>query len=401
MKRKMHRGTGNRKEPTKKDKEFLSREAFPMDISASDREKIIVKTSVTGILTNACLSAFKMAVGLISHSIAVVLDGVNNLSDALSSIITIIGTKLAGKAPDRKHPLGHGRIEYLSAMIVSALILYAGITALVESVRKILHPEEADYSVLTLVMLAVAIIAKIFLGRYVKRQGERVHSGALIASGSDASFDAILSASVLASALIFLLSGVSLEAYVGVVIACFILRAGIHMMTETLSAILGQRADAETTRKVREILNSEPEIRGAYDLILHNYGPDRNYASVHVELPDSMTVAEVDTLTHRVEAKVYSETGVILTGVGIYSYNTGNDEAAKIRNKVQEIVLRHDWALQMHGFYVDMEEKAMHFDVVLDFEADKEASLRILSDEIRELYPEYTVAIVPDVDISD
>lgn len=372
-----------------------------MEISAADRERIIVRTSITGILTNVFLSAFKMAVGLVSHSIAVVLDGVNNLSDALSSVITIIGTKLAGKAPDRKHPLGHGRIEYLSAMIVSALVLYAGITALVESVRKIISPEEADYSALTLVILGVAIVAKIVLGRYVKSQGERVHSGALIASGSDATFDAILSASVLGSAVIFLLTHVSLEAYVGVVIAAFILKAGIEMMRETLSAILGQRADAETTRKVRDILISEPEIRGAYDLILHNYGPDRNYASVHVELPDTMTVEEVDRLTRRVEARVYRETGVILTGVGVYSYNTGSDEAAKIRNNVQKAVLRHDWALQLHGFYADLEAKTIRFDVVLSFEIEPKEALQVLHDEMRTMYPEYTVEIVPDVDISD
>ena len=387
------------------------------------RDRVIIRTSVIGILTNVLLAAFKAVVGILSRSIAVTLDAVNNLSDALSSVITIIGTKLAGRAPDRKHPLGHGRIEYLSAMIVSALILYAGITALVESIRKIIHPEEAEYSTVTLAILAVAIAAKIVLGRYVKKQGERVNSGALIASGSDATFDAILSASVLVSAVIFLLSHVSLEAYVGVAIALFILKAGIDMMKETLSAILGQRADAETTRKVREIVESEPEIRGAYDLILHNYGPDRNYASVHVELPDVMAGVECavtrtsldgagpylpgqafsvkEKLTRRVETRVYRETGVILTGVGVYSYNTGSDEAAKIHNRVQEAVLRHDWALQMHGFYVDMKAKAIRFDVVLSFEIEPQEALQVLSNEMKEMYPGYTVEIVPDVDISD
>ena len=354
-----------------------------MESSAASREQVIVRTSVTGILTNVFLATFKLVLGLIANSIAVVLDGVNNYSDALSSVITIIGTKLAGRAPDRKHPLGHGRIEYLSSMIVSAIVLYAGITSLIESVRKIIHPEEADYSVLTLVILAVAIVVKLILGRYVKTQGEKVHSGGLIASGSDASFDAILSASVLGSAIIFLLFRFSLEA------------------RDTLSEILGQRADAETTKAVRDILNGEPEIRGAYDLILHNYGPDRNYASVHVELPDTMTVEEVDKLTRRVEAKVYRETGVILTGIGVYSYNTGSSEAARIRNRVQEAVLRHDWALQLHGFYADLEKKAMRFDVVLSFDVDPKEALATLQDEITKLYPDYTAEIVPDVDISD
>ena len=372
-----------------------------MEMSAKDRERVIVRTSVTGILTNVFLAAFKMAAGLIANSIAVVLDAVNNLSDALSSVITIIGAKLAGRAPDRKHPLGHGRIEYLSSMIVSAIVLYAGITSLIESIRKIIHPETADYSALTLIILSVAIVVKLVLGRYVKSQGKKVHSGALIASGSDASFDAILSASVLGSAVIFLLSGLSLEAWVGVLISVFILKAGVEMMQETISAMLGQRADPETTKAVREILTSEPEIRGAYDLILHNYGPDRNYASVHVELPDTMTVEEVDRLTRRVEARVYRETGVILTGVGVYSYNTGNDEAAKIRNQVQETVLRHDWAIQLHGFYLDQETRTMRFDVVLSFDIEPREALEVLSGEMKEMYPDYTVEIVPDVDISD
>jgi len=372
-----------------------------MESSAQNREKIIIRTSLTGIATNVLLATFKLIAGLIANSIAVVLDGVNNYSDALSSVITIIGTKLAGRKPDRKHPLGHGRIEYLSSMIVSAIVLYAGITSLIESVKKIIHPEAPDYSVLTLVILAVAIVVKLALGRYVKKQGEKVHSGALIASGSDASFDAILSASVLGSAIIFLVFHVSLEPWVGVVISFFILKAGVEMIRDTLSEILGQRADPETTKAVRDILIAEPEIRGAYDLILHNYGPDRNYASVHVELPDTMTVEEVDRLTRRVEEKVYRETGVILTGVGVYSYNTGNSEAAQMRNRVQETVMRHDWALQLHGFYADLEAKTIRFDVVLSFDIGQKEALDVLYAEIREIYPDYEIQIVPDVDISD
>ena len=372
-----------------------------MEPTVVQREQVIVRTSIIGILTNVFLATFKLVAGLIARSIAVVLDGVNNYSDALSSVITIIGAKLAGKAPDRKHPLGHGRIEYLSSMIVSALVIYAGITSLVESIKKIITPGEADYSTLTLGILVVAIAVKLVLGRYVKKQGEKVRSGALIASGSDASFDAILSASVLLSALLYMWLHISLEAYVGVLISLYILKAGFEMMRDTLSDILGRRADPEVTRNVREILNSEPEIRGAYDLILHNYGPERNYASVHVELPDTMTVEEVDRLTRRVEARVYRETGVILTGVGVYSYNTGSDEAARIRNTVQETVLRHDWALQLHGFYVNTETKTMRFDVVMSFEIEPQEAVETLRGEMRELYPEYQVEIVPDVDISD
>ena len=369
--------------------------------AAADRNQVIIKTSVIGILTNILLAAFKAAVGILSHSIAVTLDAVNNLSDALSSIITIIGTKLASRLPDRKHPLGHGRIEYLSAMIVSGIVLYAGITALVESVKKIITPEKANYTPVSLLIIAVAIAVKLVLGRYVKGQGERVNSGSLIASGSDATFDAILSASVLGSAIIYLASGVSLEAYVGVIIAIFIIKSGIEMMRETLSEILGERADSELTKKIKSLLTEVPEVRGAYDLFVHSYGPDRNYASVHVELPDTMTVQEVDKLTRKLEMRVYRETGVILTGVGVYSYNTSGGPAAEIQNDVRKRVLSHDWALQLHGFYLDEEEKSMRFDVVMSFDIAPREGLAILCKEIQEAYPEYTLQIVPDVDISD
>ena len=365
---------------------------------AADREKGIVRTSIVGIVTNVFLAGFKAAVGLLSHSIAVTLDAVNNLSDALSSVVTIIGAKLGAKQPNKKHPLGYGRIEYLSSMIVAAIVLYAGITALVESVKAIFSGETADYSTVSLIIIGVAIVVKLILGQYVKRQGRKYTSGALVASGSDALFDAILSASVLASAAVYLIWGVSLEAYVGVVIAGFIIKAGIEMMIDTVNDILGKRADREETDRLKALICEEPEVRGAFDLILFNYGPDRNYASVHLELPDTMSVDEVDRLTRRVQTRVYRETGVILTGIGVYSFNTSDDETARMRNTVQEIVLSHDWALQLHGFYADTAAKTMRFDVVLSFEIERAEALATLNAEVGELFPDYTLQIIPDID---
>ena len=365
------------------------------------RDRIIVRTSVIGIGTNVLLAAFKAAVGLASHSIAVVLDAVNNLSDALSSIITIVGTKLSGKLPDKKHPLGYGRIEYLSAMIVAGIVLYAGITSLVESVKKMIRPETPEYSPVSLVIIAVAVVVKIFLGKYVKAQGEKVNSGALAASGSDALFDAVLSFSVLLSAIVFLVFKVSSEAYVGAVISCFIVKAGLEMMSETVNEILGQRPDQETTARIKQLLAGEPGVRGAYDLILYNYGPDKNLASVHLELPDTMTVEEVDRLTRRLERRVYEETGVILVGVGVYSCNTGDNEAARISKDVRDKVLAHEWAVQMHGFHVDVPGKEMRFDVVLSFDIRPKEGVEILRKEIGQAYPDYAVLIIPDVDVSD
>jgi hypothetical protein len=222
-----------------------------------------------------------------------------------------------------------------------------------------------------------------------------------VASGSDAMFDAILSGSVLISAIIYMVSSISLEAYVGVVIAGFIIKAGVEMMVETLNEILGTRADKEKTDRIKELLCEEPEVRGAYDLIMYNYGPDKELASVHLELPDTMTAREIDKLTRKLERKVYKETGVVLVGVGLYSYNTGNDEAADIQKDVYERVTAHDWAVQVHGFYVDVEAKEMTFDVVMSFEIDPREGLQILYKEIKSAYPEYNIQIAPDVDVSD
>ncbi len=378
----------------------MKQKAIPVN-SEQNRNKVIIRTSIIGILTNVLLTAFKAVIGIISNSIAVTLDAVNNLSDALSSIITIVGTKLAGKLPDKKHPLGYGRIEYLSAMIVSGIVLYAGITAAVESVKKIIHPEKPNYSIISLVIIAVAVIVKIILGRYVKAKGEQVNSGSLVASGSDAMFDAILSGSVLVSAIIFMMSGLSLEADVGVVIAGFIIKAGIEMMMETLNEILGVRADKEKTDKIKELLSEEPEVRGAYDLIMYNYGPDKDFASVHLEVPDTMTTREFDKLTRRLERKVYKETGVVLAGVGLYSYNTSNEEAADMQKEVRDRVMKHNWAIQFHGFYVDTETKEMTFDVVMNFDIKPKEGIQIIYDEIKAAYPEYDIQIAPDVDVSD
>ncbi len=364
------------------------------------RENIILRTSCIGILVNLLLAGFKAVVGFSTNSIAILMDALNNLSDVLSSVITVAGAKLADRNPDFEHPFGHGRYEYLSALVISIIIFYAGVTAMVESVKKIRDPEVPEYTTASLVLLAVAVIVKIILGRYVKRKGAEADSGALIGSGSDALFDAVLSFSVLVAALIYLGCGVSLESYVGTVIACFILKSGFGMLRDTLNEILGERPDPLLVRQIKNLLVEEPEIRGAYDLMINNYGPGRNYASVHIELPDVMTVEQVDRLTHRIHEKVFKATGVHLSGVTVYSYNTRDPEAAQMREQVSQLVMKHPWALQVHGFYVDRTKKTMRFDVVVTFGRDRETLIQELKQEISRLYPDYQVSVDIDRDIS-
>ena len=365
------------------------------------RQRIIVRTSFVGIGANVLLAAMKAAVGLLSNSIAVVLDAVNNLSDALSSVITIVGAKLSARRPDKKHPLGYGRIEYFSAMLVAALVLYAGMTALVESVKKIISPEKPDYSLLSLVLIAAAVAVKLLLGSYVSAQGKKADSDALAASGADARFDAILSGSVLLCAILYKTSGVSLEAWVGAVIAVFILKSGLEMMTGTLDDLLGARTDPELSRRIKSLICEEEGVRGAFDLLVNNYGPGRNYATVHIEVPDHTTAAEIDRMTRGIQKRVHAETGVLVTGVGVYSYNTGDDENAALQKRVAQAVLAHEGVLQMHGFYVDHEAKELRFDAVFAFSADARRLTEEIAAEVRELAPGYTVSIAPDIDLSD
>ena len=369
--------------------------------AAQARETVIVRTSVVGIVANVLLAAFKALVGFASNSIAVILDAVNNLSDALSSVITIVGAKLAGRAPDEKHPLGYGRIEYLSATVIAAIVLYAGFESLSESVKKIIWPETADYSAVTLIVIAAAVVVKLVLGRYVSAQGKRVDSGSLEASGKDALFDAVLSASVLAAAIVYLATGVSLEAYVGVIISIVIVKAGIDMLRESVDDILGNRVDRDRAHEIVDVVKAQDGVLGAFDLLLHSYGPSMTVGSIHIEVPDTMTAEGIDDLTRRIQHAVHKETGVLMGTVGIYARNT-DPAAAAMREDIVNRAMAHDHVLQVHGFHVDFDTHQARFDVVVSFDAqNRHAVFADLCDEVERAYPAFRFNIALDIDSSD
>ncbi|MGI6178108.1 MAG: cation diffusion facilitator family transporter [Eubacterium sp.] len=366
------------------------------------RAKIIIKTSLIGIGANVLLAVFKALVGFAVNSIAIVLDAVNNLSDAVSSIVTIIGTKIAGKAPDKQHPLGHGRIEYLSAMIISLIILYAGITSLVEAVKKIMHPSEPEYSAVSLIIVAVAIVVKILLGRYVKKTGKRVNSDSLVNSGEDAKLDAVISASTLVAAVIYLGFEVSLEAWLGALISCVIIKSGTDMLLDTLSQIIGERADSDTSKKIKKIAGSFEGVSGVYDLVLHAYGPETYTGSFHIEIPDTMTAEKIANLEEEIVVAVYRETGVIITGISIYSRNTGDPEITAMQARIREAVMKVEYVIQMHGFNYNKETKLLRFDVVVSFDApDRNEVWKEVQDIAQGLYPDAHLVVTMDADMSD
>lgn len=369
--------------------------------SAADRGRIIIRTSIIGIVVNILLAGFKFVVGILSGSIAIMLDAVNNLSDALSSVITIIGTTLAGKAPDKKHPLGYGRIEYMSAIVISIIVLYAGITSFQESVKAIINPEPADYSTVMLVIVAVAVIFKIALSQYFIGTGKKVSSESLVASGTEARFDAIISVATLVAALIFILSGISLESWLAAIISLVLIKSGFEMLRDTVSQILGERISTETSQAVKKTILSVEGVEGAYDLLFSDYGPDRVLASVHIEIPDTYTADKIDVITRDITQKVYVEHHISIVSVGVYSINTKDSKVAAFRAEVSRIASLHNEVLQMHGFFVNFERKEIRFDLVMDFVPNRTAIFNQVLDEIKEKYPDYSVYANMDVSYSD
>ena len=373
-----------------------------MDKVEASREKTIVKTSIIGIIANVFLAGFKAVIGLMTHSIAIVLDAVNNISDAGSSLITIVGTKLAGKEPDKKHPFGYGRIEYLSAMIISVIVLYAGVTSLVESVKQIIHPETPEYNTVSLIIVAVAVVVKILLGRYVKGVGVKVNSDSLINSGQDATLDSVISASTLVAAGIFLLFHISLEAWLGAIISLVIIKSGIEMLRDTISQILGERNDVELASGIKKTVLSFPDVQGAYDLVLNNYGPDSWNGSVHIEVPDTYSAAQLDQLLREIMTKVYQEHHVILTAIGVYSVNTKDEEVIRAKKQVEEIAFSHEFVRQLHGFYLIKEPKTLRFDIVISFDArDRRAVFEEVLADVRKAFPDYALQAAMDTDFSE
>lgn len=367
-----------------------------------DRTKEIIRTSLVGIAANVLLSAFKAVIGILSNSIAITLDAVNNISDAMSSLITIIGAKLSAKEPDRKHPYGYGRVEYLSTLAIGIIITYAGLTSFLEAVEKIIFPSNPEYGTTSLIIVAVAVLVKVFLGLFTKKSGEKYDSDSLVASGKDALNDSIISTSTLIVAIIFITTGLNLEAYAGLLISIMILKTGFETLRDTISEILGERVPAELSRSVKNTIKTFSEVDGVYDLVIHDYGKDSFVGSVHIEVPESLTASYLDTLQRHIAEKVYSETGVGLTGISVYSSNVSDKNILEDKVKVKEILSEYKQVLQMHGFYKDKVDMVIKFDIVVDFDTPEKKAMRDeIAGKIKEQFPDYDVVITIDYDYSD
>lgn len=366
-----------------------------------DRSTQIIRTSVVGIVANVVLAAFKALVGILANSVAIILDAVNNLTDVLSSVITIVGTKLSLKPADRRHPYGHGRIEYFSAIIIALIVFSAGVTSLYESIGKIIHPTTPTYTTTTLIVIVVAIVVKLVLGRYVKGQGEKLHSDALIASGADALFDAIITSATLVAAGIMLIWNVSLDGILGALISLVIIKAGVEMINNPVSELLGARVSPELTKAIRQEVLAFPQVHGVYDLILHNYGPSVMIGSLHVSVDDTVRADEIHALSRDIQTLMYQKHGIVMT-VGVYSVATGDNRRAQLQQQVMQLASAHKEVVQVHGFFYSERDKLLSIDIVPDFEVHDFAPLTAaITQEIQPLVPGFTVAIVVDYNYSD
>ncbi|MDO4979309.1 MAG: cation diffusion facilitator family transporter [Prevotellaceae bacterium] len=366
-----------------------------------NRSQEIIRTSWIGIVTNVLLAGFKAVVGVLASSVAIVMDAVNNLSDALSSVITIVGTKLSQRPADRKHPFGFGRIEYFSAIIIAVIVLSAGITSLIESVKKIFHPTEPEYTTVTLVIIVVAIVVKLVLGQYVKRKGQQLKSDALTASGSDALFDAVITLATLVSAGVMLLWNISLDGILGALISLVIIKAGIEMLASPVNELLGTSIPAELSKQIIKETSDFEGVHGVYDLILHNYGPDVKIGSLHINVYDTMSAHEIHGLTRKITTYMYEHHGIIMT-VGVYAVATGDNRRAELQSKVMQSLAAHNDIVQVHGFYYSEKDQMLSVDVVPDISIHDDAALiSQLTGEIQPLVPDMQVVIVVDHNYSE
>lgn len=367
-----------------------------------NREKVIIKTSFVGIIGNILLVIGKAIVGLLASSISIILDAVNNLTDTLSSIITIVGTKLSTKKPDKKHPYGHGRLEYVTSTLVSVVILFAGFLAIYESIKTLISPEETKYDIYSFIVIGIAIVGKIALGIFFRIRAKKTDSDALKASGIDALMDALLSTSTLVAALItyFTNGSVKIEGYVGILIGLFILKSGIEIMRDSISKIVGERVDNETINLIKKDILELENVKGVYDLILNNYGKDRYIGSVHVEVDDHLRAGELQIIERQIATICYEKYNIIMT-VGFYALNESDPFSKEAKIALRNILKDHKEVLQMHGFYVDKDRKIISFDLIFDFSFEKvNDSYNDIKQKMKSIYPEYEIVIIIDKDFS-
>ncbi|MBQ8510058.1 MAG: cation transporter [Clostridia bacterium] len=367
------------------------------------RERCASAAGLVGIVSNVFLSVLKILIGVLTHSIAITADAMNNIADAGSSIITLIGFRLAGKPADKKHPYGHQRIEYITGLIVSMVITILGVQFFLNSVQTIFTPSETSYTTAAFVILAVSIAVKLWQSRFYVTVGRHIDSTTLIATASDSRNDVISTAAVLVGALISRFTGVNLDGWLGCAVACFIVWSGISLIMETSQPLLGLAPSPELIQSIGDRIRSYKGILGYHDLVVHNYGPDRCFASVHAEVPAEQDILVSHDIIDNIEFDFLRETGIHLV-IHLDPIVTADEEVNRLRCQVSEILLRVSGELgcelTMHDFRVvrGTTHTNLLFDVIVPFElgiTDK-ALCTMLDERIKKLSDSYNAVITCD-----
>lgn len=363
-----------------------------------NREELIKITGIIGILVNFIFAITKFIVGTASNSVAIISDAVNNLTDGISSVITLIGLKLAEKKPDKKHPFGYGRMEYLSGMIVSIILAITGIEFIVTSISRIRNPELTNFTIIQIVLLVVFLFGKLFISKLNTSVGKKTDSASLEASGADAMADVMISALTIVSAGISYFTKISIDGYIGFILAIYIIYEGVKLIRQTTSRILGERASKKLVNTIRNELKEYEQILGSYDFVIHSYGPIVKVATANLEFKDTMKVEEAFEVMDSAQQKILKNQNIYFT-FGLYSVNTYNNEVKKIEKTIEKIVLDMPNVISYHGFYVNTKSKRIRFDVVVDYSLNNFNILREeMTEKILKIYPEYSIELFINLD---
>ena len=357
------------------------------------RDGIIAITSGLGIAVNLLISAVKIALGLLVSSIAIISEGANNAADAFSSILTLIGTKLAGKRPDQKHPFGYRRIEYLTGLVVALFISVTGIELLVSAIRLIFQPEDLSISYLAIAIIAVSAVVKFLLGAYTVKMGKQVGSSALEAVGIESRNDAFASVITIVSAIVFLMFRVSVDAYAGILISALIIKAGFDVLRETLSEILGRPGKKALADKLYQVIRGTDEIIAASDMMLHNYGPDTWSGSVNVEIDHKKTAGEIFQILHALQLRIMEEYAVLMI-FGIYAVDNDREDVKAIRAAIAAFAAAQAHIKSFHAVYLEPTTQKIYCDFVVDYELnDWDALEKEFTAYMKQRYPHSDIGV--------
>ena len=371
-------------------------------------EKVSVRTaygvlaSIVGIFCNVFLFAVKFVVGFILNSVSVTADAFNNLSDAGSSIISFVGVKMAEKPADRDHPFGHGRIEYIAALVVSFLVLEVGFTFLKDSIGKIRTPEALNFQTVSVAILIVSIAVKLWLGLFNRKLGERINSKVMMAVFTDSMGDVITTGATILSLIFFRLTGINIDGIVGVGVALVVMWAGVGIARDTLEPLIGEAIDPEVYKEIKSFVESYDGIEGTHDLLVHNYGPGRSMASIHAEVPNDVDIEQSHEIIDRIEREAAKKLGIFLV-IHMDPVEMKDQRLLQVRDRAVQILKELDPACSIHDFRMVHGENQINliFDMVIPIEYDEEMRKELpqkLADRLKESDPRYECVITVEYD---